>query len=476
MSQNKIVIRDAQVVSDGRMERKSVLIANGRISQLIADGQPVPEADEVVEAQDLVLMSGAIDDHVHFRDPGLTHKATMRSESAAAVAGGVTSVMDMPNTVPQTTTLEAWNAKMQQAQSDMLTNYAFYLGATNANSEELLRADYERVCGIKVFMGSSTGGMLVDNAQSLRKIFAEAPTLIAAHCEQEDIIKTNSQKAKERYGDRVPWNEHCAIRSAEACYASSSMAVQMARETGARLHIMHITSARELSLLDAGPIRRITGEVCPTHLWFSREDYDRLGPLVKCNPSVKTTEDREALRRALAEGLLTTVGTDHAPHTLEEKLGAEGKALYHNALSKLGNGGIGIRLNTESIGTDYWHAPSGMPMIEFSVPMMLTLSDMGYWDVATVAQRMAEDVADLYGIEDRGKIREGFWADLTLVSHKPRRVESVRSLCGWSPLAGTELTWQVERTYVSGHLAYANNHVVGHDESANRGMAMRFMR
>ena len=182
MSQNKIVIRDAQVVSDGRMERKSVLIANGRISQLIADGQPVPEADEVVEAQDLVLMPGAIDDHVHFRDPGLTHKATMRSESAAAVAGGVTSVMDMPNTVPQTTTLEAWNAKMQQAQSDMLTNYAFYLGATNANSEELLRADYERVCGIKVFMGSSTGGMLVDNAQSLRKIFAEAPTLIAAHC------------------------------------------------------------------------------------------------------------------------------------------------------------------------------------------------------------------------------------------------------------------------------------------------------
>ncbi len=435
MSENKIatLIRDAQIVADGKTRRGSVAIdTEGRIAGIYADGEALPTADETVDASDLYLLPGAIDDHVHFRDPGLTHKADMESESTAAILGGVTSVMDMPNTNPQTTSVAAWEAKTQSAVGRMHTNYAFYIGATNSNAEELLKADYTRVCGIKVFMGSSTGGMLVDSDDSLRKIFSEAPTLIAAHCEDEQIIRANSEAARAKYGDDVPWVQHAEIRSHRACYASSHRAVEMARETGARLHIMHITTLHELDLLDEGPDRHITGEACPAHLWFHTEDYDELGPLVKCNPAVKTHADRNALRLAVSSGLITTIGTDHAPHTLEEKT-----------------------------GHSYWQTPSGMPMIQHSLPLMLRLADEGWWNYATVAARMAEDVADLYGIEDRGHIRVGQWADIALVRKEPNVIGKVAYKCGWSPLKGLMLNHRVVRTYVNGKLVQKDGELTG---------------
>lgn len=430
MAANKIatLIRDAMIVADGTTRRGSVAIdTEGRIDAVYADGDVLPEAQETVDAHDLYLLPGAIDDHVHFRDPGLTHKADMATESAAAILGGVTSVLDMPNTNPQTTSVLAWQAKMNSAAGRMRTNYAFYIGATNANADELLRADYTKACGIKVFMGSSTGGMLVDSEAQLRKIFSEAPTLIAAHCEDESIIRANSEAARAKFGDNVPWAQHAEIRSRRACYASSSMAADMATETGTRLHIMHITTKEEVDMLDLlheSGHANITGEACPAHLWFHMEDYDSLGPLVKCNPAVKTFADRNALRMAVSSGIIATVGTDHAPHTLDEKT-----------------------------GHDYWHTPSGMPMIQHSLQVMLRLADEGWWDYPTVAARMAEGVADLYGIEDRGHIRAGQWADLVLVRKAPQVVGTVAYKCAWSPLKGVMMNHTIERTYVNGTLA-----------------------
>lgn len=457
-------IRDAEIVANGTVARGTVIIRDGRIDDIVADGAPVPATDETVEAAGMMLLPGAIDDHVHFRDPGFPQKGTMATESAAAVRGGVTTVMDMPNTSPQTTTLDLLKEKMEKAAQSMATNYSFYIGATNSNADEVLRADYTRVCGIKLFMGSSTGGMLVDDSSALRKIFSNAPALIAAHCEDEATIRREAERARATYGDAVPWSQHPHIRTAEACYASSAMAAQLARETGARLHIMHITTERELALLDRGTDRKITGEACPTHLWFSDEAYDRLGPLVKCNPAVKSAQDRDALRRAVADGIIATVGTDHAPHALAEKLGANAQAMADRALAA-------GRYDMDGIGTDYWHAPSGMPMIEHSLPMMLTLADQGWWDYPTVAARMAEDVADLYQIEGRGRIAQGYWADLALVARKPQRVERPGYHCGWTPMLGETLTHTVTRTYVSGELAYADGKTTG-----SRGMAMRFKR
>lgn len=435
MNEGKLatIIRDAQIVAEGKVTRGSVGINHeGRIHDVYADGAPLPEADVVVDAHDMFLFPGAIDDHVHFRDPGLTHKADMQTESTAAILGGVTSVMDMPNTNPQTTSVSAWQAKNDSAKGRMLTNYAFYIGATNDNADELLRADYSRVCGIKVFMGSSTGGMLVDSDSQLRKIFSEAPTLIAAHCEDEAIIKANSEAARAKFGDDVPWEQHAAIRSHQACLASSHRAAEMARETGARLHIMHITTLRELDLLDDGPNRKVTGEACPAHLWFHSEDYASLGPLIKCNPAVKTSADRDALRTAVSSGLITTIGTDHAPHTLAEKT-----------------------------GHTYWQTPSGMPMIQHSLALCLRMADEGWWSYPTVAARMAEGVADLYGIADRGRIRPGYWADLALVKKEPNVVGNVAYKCQWTPLKGVMLNHRVVQTYVNGKLVQENGKLTG---------------
>lgn len=440
----KTLIADAQIVADGRVRRGSLLVdADGRIGRVVEDGEPKPSADSVVDASGLFLLPGAIDAHVHFREPGFTHKADMASESAAALLGGVTSVMDMPNTSPQTTTVAAWEEKMALGGRKMLTNYAFYLGATNGNLAELLRADYSRVCAVKLFMGSSTGNMLVDDGGALEAIFAEVPALIAAHCESEASIRAEAAKARDEYGDDVPWAAHARIRSAEACLASSSVAAQLARRHARRLHILHITTRRELDLLDPAdaPGRLVTGEACPAHLWFECADYDRLGPLIKCNPAVKTPDDRDALRRAVASGRITTIGTDHAPHTLGEKT-----------------------------GHTYWQTPSGMPMIEHSLPLMLRLADEGWWDYPTVARRMAEDVADLYGVAGRGRLREGWWADFVLVRRREQVVGDVAYKCGWTPLRGVRLNHSVEQVYVNGRRVVDGGKIVG-----NGAMPLEFI-
>ncbi len=439
------LILSPTIVSEGKIYHASVLIGeDGRIDDIISDGSPTPSAAKTIDAHDMLLFPGAIDAHVHFRDPGLTHKADMTSESAAAVSGGVTTVFDMPNTMPQTTTTEAWQEKMRSAQGRMHTNYSFYIGATNNNLGVLMHTDYSQICGIKLFMGSSTGGMLVDNDETLRQLFRNAPTIIAAHCEDESIIRANSELARQQYGDKVPWREHANIRSAEACIKSSAHAVSLAREAGARLHILHITTADELSLLDKGSIgeRRITGEACPAHLFFTNQDYDRLGPLIKCNPSVKTQHDRDALRQAVANKQITTIGTDHAPHALTEK-------------------------NSKS----YWHTPSGMPMIEHSLPLMLRLADEGCWNYTDVAACMAENVAELYGMKDRGYIRRGYFADLALVQKTDWTIENVRYKCQWTPLLNEKLHHKIVYTFVNGQIAYDNGNLA----TAN-GQAVEFLR
>ena len=436
-------IRDAQVVNEGKTQKLSVLIDGEHIVAILPPYGPVPlGCDDVVDADGMILMPGAIDAHVHFRDPGLTHKADMSTESAAAVAGGVTTVMDMPNTNPQTVTAEALHNKFADAAGKMHTNYSFYVGATNSNIPELLRLDYTRICGIKLFLGSSTGNMLVNDATSLRSLFSEAPVIIAAHCEDESVIKANSERAKELYADAVPWREHANIRSAEACLRSATFAAGLAKKYGARLHIMHVSTADELSLLDDGAEPLVTGEACLAHILFTSDDFERLGPLIKCNPSVKTENDRRALREAVADGRIATVGTDHAPHTLAEKT-----------------------------GHSYWQTPSGMPMIQHSLLAMLKLADEGWWSYAVVAERMAHAPARIYRIDGRGFIRPGYKADLVLLRPQSQVVGTTLYKCGWTPLLGDALNHVVERTYVSGRLAYANGEVL-----PGYGQELKFIR
>lgn len=424
----RTLIVGATVVGEGRERAASVLIGpDGRIDDVLSERQPLPEADTVVEAQGLWLFPGVIDEHVHFREPGLTRKGDMHTESVAALAGGVTTVFDMPNTVPQTTTRAALEQKKALAARSMATNYSFYIGATNDNDGEVLRADYSTTCGVKVFLGSSTGGMLLDDAAALRRLLSTVPARVAAHCEDEPMIAAAMREARLHYGEAVPWAQHATIRGSGACLKSTSLAVALARETGARLHIMHVSTAAEVALLDEpGTDARITGEATPTYLWFSSDDYERLGPLLKCNPSVKTCADRSALRQAVAQGRLCTVGTDHAPHTLEEKT-----------------------------GHGYWQTPSGLPMVAHSLPLMLRLADEGCWSYATVARQLSEAPADLWGVEDRGHVRHGAWADLTLVEKTPwRETEQGPYHCGWTPLAGEQFNHRVVATWVSGQLAW----------------------
>ena len=386
---------------------------------------------------------------MHFRDPGLTHKADILSESRAAAAGGVTGIMDMPNTLPQTTTLEALDAKLNLLDERCIVNHSCYFGATNNNYGDFARLDRSRVCGIKLFMGSSTGNMLVDRMESLRAIFGSTDLLIAVHCEDPAIIRRNMEKYKAQYADEddVPVSKHPNIRSSAACYASSSLAVKLARETGARLHVLHLSTARELNLLEAGPVsgKKITGEACVAHLLFSQTDYRTLGTLIKCNPAVKTKADRDALRRAVNEDVIDVIATDHAPHLITEKKGGALKAV------------------------------SGMPMIQFSLVSMLQLVDEGIFTIEKVVEKMCHAPAQLYGICERGFIREGWKADLVLVRpDTPWTLEKslIQSKCGWSPLEGRTFEWRVERTFVNGHTVY-DGHAV--DESY-RGEELRFDR
>jgi dihydroorotase len=441
----KTLIKNAHLVNDGRTVESDLLVDGERIARV---GGEIAATDAVVvDARGLFLMPGMIDDQVHFREPGLTHKADLATESRAAVAGGITSFMDMPNTQPQTVTLEALEAKYGLAAGRAWGNYAFYLGATNDNIAEVRRLGRNQTCGVKVFMGASTGNMLVDDPAVLDVLFRDVPTLLAAHCEDTPTIQENEAAFRTKYGDAVPIRFHPEIRSAEACWKSSSLAVDLARRHDTRLHVLHLTTERELELFRAGPPdgKRITAEVCIHHLWFDDRDYEERGTLIKCNPAIKTRADRDALRAGLRDGRLDLVGTDHAPHTLEEK------------------------------GRGYFGAPAGLPLVQHALPMLLELVHDGHLGLELAVEKFAHAPARLFGIVDRGYLREGAYADLVLVdldsAHQVRR-EDVLYKCGWSPLEGQRLRSRVVATFVNGRKVYEDGRFLG----APAGQRLQFAR
>lgn len=444
----KTIIRNATIVNEGRKFVGSVVIEGDMIQSVIEGDDASQSYDTEIDATGLYLFPGVIDDHVHFREPGMTYKADIASESRTAAAGGVTSYMEMPNTNPQTTTLELLEEKYQLAAKHSRVNYSFFFGATNDNTDLLGRLDVKRVPGVKVFMGSSTGNMLVDREESLRKLFATSPLLLMAHCEDTNIIEQNIKAFKKKYKGQndFPVRYHSRIRSVEACYASSSLAVELAKDTGARLHIAHISTAKELGLFESKPLeeKKITAEAVIAHLMFSTEDYDRLDTRIKCNPAIKTPEDKQALRDALTNGIIDVVGTDHAPHLLNEKQGGALKAT------------------------------SGMPMIQFSLVSMLEMSDEGVLPIERIPDLMSHNPAKLFHIEKRGYIRPGYYADLTLVDPNGNwQVMKGRyyTKCGWTPMDERTFKWRVRRTIVNGITAYCDGIVV----DGIRGKELRFL-
>ncbi|WP_373017406.1 dihydroorotase [Thiomicrorhabdus sp.] len=422
-----MLISQATLVNEGKSWVADVLVQDGRIAK-IAD-KIEAEVDEVIDARGLTLLPGMIDDQVHFRDPGLTSKGDIATESKAALAGGTTAFMDMPNVKPTTTTIENLEAKYQIGAQKSWVNYSFYFGATNDNIEELKKVNPRNVCGVKVFMGASTGNMLVDREQALREIFTYSPTLITTHCEDTPMIQAQEAKYREQYGEDVPMEAHPDIRCREACYKSSSFAVDLAKETGADLHILHLTTAEEMELFEPGPVegKKITAEACVHHLWFTDEDYATKGAYIKCNPAIKKQSDRDAIRQAVRDGRIDIIATDHAPHTDAEK---------HNK---------------------YFTAPSGLPQVQQSLSALLDMVHEGVFDLYTVVQKTAHNVAIRYQIEDRGFIREGYWADLVLVDmNKPHTDDKEHILykCQWSPWEGHTFKSTVIGTIVSGELKY----------------------
>ena len=422
----KILVNNATIVNEGKALRGSIVIDGDCISDIFeGNNTPRGQFDATVDATGCFVLPGVIDDHVHFREPGLTAKADIRSESRAAAYGGVTTYFGMPNTVPQTTTQLALEVKRAIAARDSHVNYSFFYGATNTNADTFSQLDIHRIPGIKLFMGSSTGNMLVDRTEALDKIFATAPVPVMAHCEDTAIINDNMRRAKELYGDDPDVIHHPEIRSEEACYRSTELAVRLARKHNARLHVAHVTTARELSLFepwtDAMP--SITAEAVITHLMFCDKDYARLGTLIKCNPAVKSEADREALRRALTDGRIAVAGTDHAPHLSADKHGGCAKAA------------------------------SGMPMLQFSLVAMLELVDRGVLTVERVAELMCHRPAQLFDVRQRGFIRKGYKADLVVVRpNTPWTVteDCIQSKCGWSPMTGHTFNWRVEHTFCNG--------------------------
>lgn len=426
-----ILIRHANIVNEGKVFEGDVLIKGYFIDKIDKDLSS-NQADVVIEANGKYLLPGVIDDQVHFREPGLTHKATIFSESRAAVAGGVTSYMEMPNTNPPTFTQELLEDKYQIASQTSLANYSFYIGASNDNLEEVMKTDIRKVCGLKIFMGSSTGNLLVDNEKTLEGFFSRYPSLIAAHCEHEPTVRKNTEEFKARYGENVPIECHPLIRSEEACYLSSSFAVALAKKHGTRFHILHISTARELELFDNTlPLskKKITAEACVHHLWFNDEDYKRLGTLIKWNPAVKSKKDQQEILKAILDDRIDVIATDHAPHTWEEKQ------------------------NT------YFKAPSGGPLIQHSLVAMLEFFHQGKIRIEKIVEKMAHHPAILFRISKRGFIREGYFADLVLVNlDSPWKVDktNIVAKCGWSPLEQVQFQSKVTHTLVSGHLAYAD--------------------
>lgn len=442
----KTLIKNATIVNEDEIFVSDLLIEGSLISQIGRDISA--ENATIVDAEGLVLMPGAIDDQVHFREPGLTHKGEIYTEAKAAVAGGVTSYMEMPNTNPQTVTLTELDKKYSRAQECSLANYSFYMGGTNVNLEETLKVDYKNVCGLKLFMGSSTGDMLVDDGKTLEAFFSKANTLIATHCEYDPLVKETQARIIEEYGEDLPAYFHPIIRSEEACYRSSSFAVDLAKKHNTRLHILHISTAKELSLFDnKTPLKqkRITAEACVHHLWFNDEDYKTKGNWIKWNPAVKTEYDRANIFKAILDGRIDVVATDHAPHTIEEKM------------------------------LPYLKAPSGGPLVQHSVLAMLEFHKKGSITLEKIARLMAHNVADIFNIEKRGYIREGYFADLVLVDlnkSTPVTKQSLHYKCGWSPFEGVIFSSNINKTFVNGHLVYDN----GKFDESKKGERLSFVR
>lgn len=429
----RTIIKDVNIVNEGEKYIGTVVVCNDTIEEVFRQGEEYSLSNfadaDVIDGKGLFLIPGVIDDHVHFREPGLTHKANIRSESMAAVSGGITTIMDMPNTTPQTTTVANLNDKFEIMSRSCLANYSCYFGATNSNYGMLKDLDKKTVCGVKIYMGSSTGDMLVDRRLSLQNIFGGTDLIIAAHCEDQTTISNNTARYKEMYGDNVDVKYHPKIRSAEACYLSSKFAIELANEANARLHIMHISTAKELSLFSSGQIdgKRITAEACTPHIWFDDSAYQTLGGRVKCNPAVKTAEDKEAIRRAINSDVIDIIATDHAPHLLSEKQGGALKAA------------------------------SGIPVIQYSLISMLQLVSEGVFSIEKVVEKMCHAPAKLFSISKRGFIRKGYKADLVLLNANDSwkaTDDSTLSLCKWTPFDNCTFNWKVKKTFVNGNCVY----------------------
>lgn len=453
------LIRDAQIVNEGRTFAGSLVVRDGKILRILPAAEGHFSGQEIsglmeINAGGKHLLPGVIDDQVHFRDPGLTHKGDIFTESRAAVAGGVTSFMDMPNTQPQTLTQQLLAEKYSIGAEKSLANFSFYMGASNANIDEILKTDPRHVCGLKVFMGASTGNMLVDDPGALDKIFSQVKFLVAVHCEDEPTILNNSAIFRELYGENVPIRAHPLIRSVESCYRSSSLAVNLAREYGTRLHILHLSTAEEMVLFDEDiPLeeKMITAEVCVHHLWFSDRDYDKHGARIKWNPAIKSASDREGLWQALLDDRIDIVATDHAPHTLQEK------------------------------SNSYFKAPSGGPLVQHSLPAMLELSHQGRISLERVVEKMCHAPASCFKVENRGFIREGYFADLVLVDmNDPWQVNkgNIQYKCGWSPFEGQTFRSKITHTFVNGNLVYeaVPSLLNGMFDESVRGMRLSFNR
>jgi dihydroorotase len=440
------LIKNARIINEGQIVEGDVLIVGQRIEKI---GQNLDaQADRIIDAQGKYLMPGIIDDQVHFREPGLTHKANIYTESRAAVAGGTTSFMEMPNTKPAALTQALLADKYDIAAKTSLANYSFFMGVSNENIEEVLKTDPKTVCGLKIFMGSSTGNMLVDNRQTLETIFSQANMLIATHCEDEATVRGNMELYRAKYGEDIPVEMHPEIRSVEACYKSSSLAVELAKKYNTRLHILHISTAKELELFRNDiPLaeKRITSELCVHHMYFNADDYAKYGSGIKCNPAVKSKENQVALLEALLDDRIDILATDHAPHTAEEKAGK------------------------------YFDSPSGVPLVQHSLNMMLEFHEQGKISLEKIVEKMCHAPAICFQVAERGYIREGYFADVVLFDLEAKtlvRKENIHYKCGWSPFEGHTFNSQVSHTFVSGHLAYANGQF---DESV-LGMRMGFER
>lgn len=426
-----ILIRNAQIVNEGKIFTGDVLVKNGRIEKIASSISQESNHLEI-NAEGQYLLPGVIDDQVHFREPGLTHKATIQTEAKAAVAGGTTTFMEMPNTVPNALTQELLEDKYQIASQTSLANYSFFMGASNDNLAEVLKTNPHNVCGVKIFMGSSTGNMLVDNPQTLEAIFSQSPMLIATHCEDEATIRANSAVYKEKYGDAVPFSAHPEIRNEEACLLSSALAVNLAKKHHTRLHILHISTADEIALFDNTiPLKdkRITSEACVHHLWFDKSDYETLGSQIKCNPAIKEAHHKKAILEAVLSDKIDVIATDHAPHTWEEKQ------------------------------NNYWKAPSGLPLVQHSLNIMLEFYQQGKISLEKIVEKMSHAVATCFQIKERGFIREGYWADLAIVDLAQKtevKKENLYYKCAWSPFEGQVFNSKVLYTIVSGNLIYAN--------------------